>query len=130
VKTPFWLRADVLLAVHERLLAEHGGSSGMRDQSLLESAMGKPQNIFAYGKPSLFDLAAAYAFGIVKNHPFIDGNKRAGFMAAYLFLEINGFEFTAGESDVVLKTFALAASKISERDYAVWLKQNSSKQKN
>ena len=74
MKTPVWVRRDVVLAFHESLLAEHGGASGIRDEGLLDSALGRPQNLFSYGKPSLFDLAAAYGFGLVKNHPFIDGN--------------------------------------------------------
>jgi death-on-curing protein len=124
VKEPIWLRKDVLLAVHERLLAEHGGSSGIRDEGLLESALGRPQNLFGYGKPAIFDLAAAYGFGIIKNHPFVDGNKRTGFMAAYLFLVRNGYEFTAEESDVVIKTLAVAAGKMSEAQYSAWLSAN------
>jgi len=125
VKEPTWLRKDVLFAVHERLLAEHGGSSGIRDEGLLESALGRPQNLLAYGKPTIFDLASAYACGIIKNHPFVDGNKRTGFMSAYLFLGRIGYEFNAEESDVVIKTLSLAAGKMNENDYATWLKENS-----
>jgi len=125
VKEPTWLRKDVLFAVHERLLAEHGGSSGIRDEGLLESALGRPQNLLAYGKPTIFDLASAYACGIIKNHPFVDGNKRTGFMSAYLFLGRNGYEFNAEESDVVIKTLSLAAGKMNENDYATWLKEDS-----
>ena len=125
MKEPIWLRKDVLLAVHERLLAEHGGSTGIRDEGLLESALGRPQNLFAYGKPTLFDLAAAYACGVIKNHPFVDGNKRTGFMAAYLFLGRNGYEFEAAEGEVVIKTLALAAGELDEQHYTEWLKSNS-----
>ena len=125
MKEPVWLRKDVLLAVHERLLAEHGGSSGIRDEGLLESALGRPQNLFAYGKPTLFDLASAYAYGVIKNHPFVDGNKRTGFMAAYLFLGRNGYEFAAAEGDVVIKTLAVASGEIDEQHYAMWLRTNS-----
>ena len=125
MKEPVWLRKDVLLAVHERLLAEHGGSSGIRDEGLLESAIGRPQNLIAYGKPTIFDLASAYARGVIKNHPFVDGNKRTGFMAAYLFLGRNGYEFTAEESDVVIKTLAVADGTMNEKDFATWLKENS-----
>jgi death on curing protein len=124
VKEPFWLRKDVLLAVHERLLAEHGGSSGLRDEGLLDSALGRPENLFAYGKPTIFDLAACYGYGIIKSHPFVDGNKRTGFMAAYLFLGRNGYEFAAGESDVVVKTLRVAEGKMSEEHLAAWLKEN------
>jgi len=125
VKEPVWLRKDVLLAVHERLLAEHGGSSGIRDEGLLDSALGRAQNLFAYGKKTVFELAAGYACGIIKNHPFVDGNKRTGFMAAYLFLARNGCEFTAEESSVVRQTLAVAEGNLSETQYATWLSQNS-----
>ena len=125
MKEPVWVRRDVVVAFHDRLLAEHGGSAGIRDEGLLDSALGKPQNLFAYGKPSLFDLAASYGFGLVKNHPFIDGNKRIGFATASLFLDLNGYRFAATEVDVVLRTLALAAGEMSETDYAEWLKANS-----
>ena len=125
MKEPVWLRKDVLLAVHERLLAEHGGSAGIRDEGLLESALGRPQNLFAYEKPTLFDLASAYACGVIKNHPFVDGNKRTGFMAAYLFLGRNGYEFEAAEGDVVIKTLAVAAGELDEKQYAKWLGSSS-----
>lgn len=125
MKEPVWVRRDVVLAFHDRLLSEHGGAGGVRDEGLLDSALGKPQNLLAYGKPSLFDLAASYAFGLVKNHPFIDGNKRIGFATAGLFLELNGYEFRATEVEVVLRTLALAAGEMSESAYAEWLKANS-----
>ena len=125
MKEPVWVRRDVVLAFHDRLLAEHGGSAGIRDEGLLDSALGKPQNLFAYGKPSLFDLAGSYGFGLVKNHPFIDGNKRIGFATASLFLDLNGCCFAATEVDVVLRTLALAAGEMTEAAYADWLKANS-----
>ena len=125
MKAPVWVRRDVVLAYHERLLAEHGGSAGLRDVGLLESALGRPENLFAYGKPTLFDLAASYAFGLVKNHPFIDGNKRIGFATATLFLELNDLHFDAPEVEVVLRTLALAAGELTEAAYAKWLKGNS-----
>lgn len=124
MKEPIWLRKDVVLAVQERLLAEHGGSAGIRDDALLESALGHPQNLFAYGKPTLIDLAAAYAHGIIKNHPFIDGNKRAGFIAAFLFLERNGFDLVADEKDAYEQTLAVAEGTLDEKGYAKWLKEN------
>jgi death on curing protein len=124
VKEPIWLRKDVVLAVQERLLAEHGGSAGTRDDALLESALGRPQNLFVYGKPTLFDLAATYAHGIIKNHPFIDGNKRAGFMAAFLFLRRNGFDLVADEEDAYKQTLAVAEGTLDEKVYAKWLKEN------
>lgn len=115
--------------MHDRLLAEHGGIAGVRDESLLESALARPKNLIAYGKPSLFELAAAYAFGIVKNHPFIDGNKRTGFMAAFVFLGINRIDFDAEESAVVIRTLAVAANEISEEAFAAWLSNNSTGEK-
>ena len=124
MKEPIWLRKDVVLAVQERLLAEHGGKAGIRDDALLESALRRPQNLFAYGKPTLFDLAATYAHGIIKNHPFIDGNKRAGFMAAFLFLGRNGFDLVADEEDAYIQTLAVAEGALDEKAYAKWLKEN------
>ena len=121
MKEPLWLSKALILAVHDRLLADYGGRSGVRDEGLLDSALGKPQNLFAYGKPSLFELAASYAFGIVKNHPFIDGNKRTGFVAAAAFLDSNGYELTASEVEATLKTLGLAAGDVSEAQYAAWL---------
>jgi len=110
--------------MHDRLLAEHGGSAGVRDETLLESALARPKNLLAYGKPSMFALAAAYACGIIKNHPFIDGNKRTGFMAAFLFLGLNKIDLSANEADVVVRTLAVAANEMSEEAYASWLKGN------
>jgi death-on-curing protein len=125
VKKPSWLRVDAVLAIHDRLLAEHGGSAGVRDEALLDSALARPRNLVSYGKPSMFDLAAAYAFGIIKNHPFIDGNKRTGFIAAFVFLGINGIDLVAEESDVVRRTLAAAANEMSEKACASWLREHS-----
>lgn len=119
-----WLRRDALAALHAEQLAEHGGANGVRDQGLLESALARSENLAAYGEPDVFDLAAAYAFGIVRNHPFVDGNKRAGFMAAATFLALNGWTITASDLDVVNKVLALAAGEISEADFTRWLKNN------
>jgi death-on-curing protein len=125
VKEPVWVLREVVLLAHEQSLAQFGGSIGIRDEGLLDSALGKPENLFAHGKPNLFELAASYAFGIVKNHPFIDGNKRAGFLVAVVFLEANGYRFHATEVDAALRTLALAAGEMSEVAYAEWLKTNS-----
>lgn len=125
MKKPRWLRIDAVLAIHDRLLAEHGGSGGGRDETLLDSALARPRNLVGYGKPSMFDLAAAYATGIIKNHPFIGGNKRTGFMAAFVFLGINGIDLVVEEGDVVRRTLALAANQMSEAAYASWLEENS-----
>ncbi len=123
---PKWLRREAVMILHDESLAEHGGASGVRDAGLLESALARPENLFAYGEPDIFDLAGVYAAGIVKNHPFVDGNKRTGFLAAAVFLEINGFSLHAGEVEATLKTIGLAASEISDEESAVWLRENSS----
>lgn len=129
MKTPVWILRETVLALHERLLAEFGGSSGVRDRGLLDSALARPQNLRAYGKPAVFELAASYAFGIVKNHPFVDGNKRTGFAGAILFLELNGQRFEAAEADATIQTLALAAGAIDEGAYATWLHANSRRAK-
>ncbi len=121
---PRWIPTKVILAVQDELLARFGGLAGLRDEGLLESALNRPQQIFAYETPTLFDLAAAYALGIVKNHPFLDGNKRAGFMAAYIFLGANGYGLIAPEEDALLQTLALAAGELDQNGYAVWLKSS------
>jgi death-on-curing protein len=125
MREPVWLNRDDALAAHEMMLAQHGGLEGVRDEGFLESALAKPQNKFAYGSPSTAEMAASYAAGIILNHPFLDGNKRTGFMIAAAFLELNGFEFFAEETSVVERTLALAAGAISEEDYAHWLAKNS-----
>ena len=124
MNTPIWLLREAVLATHERLLSEFGGASRIRDAGLLDSALARPENLLAYGKPTIHELAAAYAFGIVKNHPFIDGNKRTGFTAAVMFLERNGQIFTASEVDATIQTLALAAGELVEPGYASWLKAN------
>jgi len=127
VKEPEWVLREVVFAAHEQSLARFGGSAGLRDEGLLDSALGRPLNLFAYGGPSLFDLAASYAFGVVKNHPFIDGNKRTGLIVAVVFLELNGYKFQASEVDATLQTLALAAGDISEAAFSAWLKTNSTR---
>jgi len=124
MKEPIWLERADCLAIHEMMLAQHGGLAGVRDEGLLESALAKPRNLFAYGSPTLFGMAAGYAAGIILNHPFLDGNKRTGFMVAATFLELNGLTFTASEESVVEKTLALAAGTLKEAGYASWLKEN------
>jgi len=124
VTEPVWVPREVILSTQEELLNRFGGLSGIRDEALLESALHRPQQIFAYAKPSLFELAAAYAAGIVKNHPFLDGNKRAGFVTAYIFLGANGFALDAPEEEVVERTLALAAGAIEEAEYGAWLEKS------
>lgn len=122
-----WLRSDVLAALHDEQLAEHGGASGVRDEGLFDSALARAQNLAAYGSPSLFELAAAYTDGIARNHPFVDGNKRTAFIAAILFLDINGVIFEGNEVDAVERTLALAAGAIDAEAYAAWLEGASRK---
>lgn len=120
-----WLRRDALSALHAEQLAEHGGANSVRDEGLLESALSRPENLAAYGDPDAFDLAAAYAFGIVKNHPFVDGNKRAGFMACATFLSLNGHALTASDQHVVETVLGLAAGANAEPAFAAWLRESS-----
>ena len=122
MKQPAWVLRETVLALHEQLLVEFGGSVGICDQGLLESALARPENRFAYQEPSIVDLAAAYAFGLIKNHPFVDGNKRIGFAVAVVFLELNGYRFEATEADATVRTLALAASAMTEPAYAAWIK--------
>ena len=127
MKEPYWLTRDECLALHDMMLAQYGGCPGIRDEGLLESALARPQQLHHYGKPGMPEMAAAYTAGIVKNHPFLDGNKRTGFMLGAGFLERNGYEFTASEAEVVIRTLALAAGEMSEADYAAWLQANANK---
>jgi death-on-curing protein len=124
---PCWLTREAVLAIHAQLLARFGGISGIRDDNMLESALAKPRQLHAYGQPNAYEMAAAYAFGIVKNHPFIDGNKRAGFVAAYTFLGINGLDFTASEEEAVIFTRGLAAGDVTIEEYTLWLRKSSTR---
>lgn len=128
MKEPRWLATDVVIALHGMELAAFGGPEGIRDQGLLESALARPRHTFTYEDPvpSLARLAAAYAFGIVRNHPFLDGNKRTGLLASFLFLELNGREVRAGEEDAYEIFMRLAAGKLSESELTNWLQTNSS----
>ena len=114
-------------AIHLELIAEYGGLPGVRDQNLLESALERPRNLFAYEDPSLFELAAAYAFGLAKNHPFVDGNKRMAMAGMAVFLELNGYELIADKADAIETILSLAAGKLSQRDLATWIRRNSRK---
>jgi death-on-curing protein len=116
-----------VLALHEQLIARFGGASGLRDAGLLDSALARPQHLLAYGTPTLFQLAASYGYGLVKNHPFVDGNKRIGFTVVVLFLELNGCSFGADEADATVRTLALAAGDMSEADFADWLQAHSTR---
>lgn len=122
---PIWLRLDVVLAIHDAQLAEHGGSTGLRDRGGLESALARPQNLAAYGAPDLAALAAAYAFGIVRNHPFVDGNKRTGLVAMETFLALTDTTLQADDAGCVLTFTDLAAGGMSEERLAAWVRQHS-----
>jgi len=125
MKEPQWVHRRALLLLHEETLAEHGGSRGLRDEGLLDSALARPRNRYAYKrKCDLADLAAAYAFGICQNHPFRDGNKRMGFLAAGLFLELNGYSLIVDQLDAVETFFALASGQRKEREIAAWLRKH------
>jgi death on curing protein len=119
-----WLTQAVVIAVHESQLAEHGGGAGVREQNSLESAMSRPENLAAYGKPDAADLAAAYGFGISRNHAFIDGNKRTGFVASEMFLILNGYELTADDASTALTMLAVAAGDITEAEFATWIRSH------
>jgi death on curing protein len=124
--TPWtWMASDVLYAVHEEQLAEHGGLAGVRDANALESAVARAQQLANYGNPDVADLAAAYGFGIARNHPFADGNKRTAFVAVELFLWLNGMELTARDPDCVLVILALAAGDLDEPAFAHWIRIHS-----
>jgi death on curing protein len=120
-----WIEANVIYAIHDEQLAEHGGSTGVRDSGLLESALARPRNLAVYGQPDAADLAAAYGYGIARNHPFVDGNKRTAFVAVELFLELNGYELTSADADCVLTMLALASGEIGESTFANWIRRNS-----
>lgn len=121
---PIWIRRDVIDTMHDLQLVEHGGAAGVRDEGLLDSALAKPRNKHAYGETDIHRLAAAYASGIARNHPYIDGNKRTAFLAAYVFLKINGFHLVASEVSAVQMTVDLAAGNIDEIVFADWLRAN------
>ena len=125
MKEPVWIDERDALTLHDRLLILHAGASGIRDEGLLESALARPQQLYAYGEnPDLIDMAAAYTAGIVRNHPFVDGNKRTGFVVGVLFLEMNGHVFAAGEEDATEAVLSLAAGTMDEHAFAAWLRAN------
>jgi death-on-curing protein len=124
-----WLDRRDVEGFHAIQIAEFGGLAGIRDAGALESALARPLNLTAYAKPSIFELAASYAFGIAKNHPFVDGNKRTALVTSFTFLELNGWDVTAAETDAVLAFVDLAAGKLSEKQLVAWLEKNSKRQK-
>ena len=120
-----WVSRAALELLHDESLAEHGGAAGLRDDGLLESALARPRNLVAYGSPDIHELAAAYGVGLAKNHPFVDGNKRAAFLAVGLFLALNGRRLNAPQADATLTMLAVAAGQMDEAAFAVWLRQHS-----
>jgi death-on-curing protein len=121
---PKWLGIQSVLVMHEEQLAEHGGAGGIRDLGLLDSALARAPNAWSFGERDPVALGAVYAAGIVRNHPFVDGNKRTGFLAAYAFLFVNGIEIVASEAEVIVQFLSLAAGEIDNAEFAAWLREN------
>ncbi|MEO7057210.1 MAG: type II toxin-antitoxin system death-on-curing family toxin [Caldimonas sp.] len=119
-----WVGKRALMLLHDESLAEHGGSSGLRDEGLLESALSRAQNLASYGTPDIADLAAAYGYGIARNHPFVDGNKRAAFLAVGVFLRLNGSRVVASQADATVAMFTLAAGDLDEATFAEWIRRH------
>ena len=120
-----WISKRALLLLHAESLAEHGGGVSMRDEGLLDSALARPLNLVAYGDPDFAALAASYGVGVAKNHPFVDGNKRAALLATGLFLYSNGYKLTATQADTTITMLGVAAGEVSEDAFAAWLRQHS-----
>lgn len=124
---PIWIEEAVVIAIHRRQLAEHGGSDGIRDKGLLESALFRPKNKYNYGNPTIFELAAAYGYGIAKNHPFIDGNKRTSYVVTRTFLKLNGCDIQASAIEKYQMWMRLASSQINEAELVKWISEKSVK---
>ena len=120
-----WIDRRALELLHDESLALHGGASGLRDEGLLESALARPLNLAAYGSPEVWELAASYGVGLAKNHAFVDGNKRAAFLAVGLFLNLNGYRLNAPQADATLTMLAVAAGQMDDAALARWLRQHS-----
>ena len=120
-----WVHAEALILLHDESLAEHGGAAGIRDRGLFESALARPINLALYEQPDVFDLAASYAHGLAKNHPFVDGNKRAAFLAVGLFLRKNGYRLNASQAAATLTVLSVAAGEMDEAALATWIRANS-----
>jgi death-on-curing protein len=121
---PIWLTRQIVVAIHDEQLAIHGGASGLRDEGMLESALDRPRNKWAYENAELAELAAAYAFAIARNHPFVDGNKRSSLLAIYTFLGLNGLDFVVPEAEAAAVILAMAAGEISEESLTRWIRDN------
>ena len=119
-----WIDHRALLLLHDESIAEHGGAAGIRDKGLLESALARPLNVAAYGEPDLADLAASYGVGLAKNHPFVDGNKRAAFLAVGLFLALNGKRLVASQAEATLTMLDVASGVVDEGNFAAWLRDH------
>jgi death on curing protein len=121
---PFWLTRQMVVAIHDEQLAIHGGASGLRDEGMLESALDRPRNRWVYEQAELAELAAAYAFGVARKRPFVDGNKRTSLLALYTFLGLNGIDFVVAEADAAAMILSLAAGEVSEESLARWIRDN------
>jgi death on curing protein len=124
VTEPIWLSTDLVIAIHEEQLRQFGGPPGIRDQGLLESALGRPLNKYAYGSEDLAALAAAYGYGLAQNHAFVDGNKRIAFLAMVTFLGLNDIDFVVAEPDAVVVMLAVAAGEVDEHGLTRWIRDN------
>lgn len=122
-----WIDRRALLLLHAESLAEHGGGEGLRDEGLLESALARAENLAAYRQPDFADLAASYGLGLAKNHPFVDGNKRAAFLAVGLFLYLNGYRLRASQAEATLTMIAVAGSEITEAEFSAWIRDHAEK---
>ncbi|MGO3928052.1 type II toxin-antitoxin system death-on-curing family toxin [Rhodopseudomonas pseudopalustris] len=119
---PIWLTRQIIVAIHDEQLAIHGGAGGLRDEGMLESALDRPRNRWTYEQADLAELAAAYAFGIARNHPFVDGNKRTSLLALYTFLGVNGIDFIVPEADAAAMILSLAAGEVNEASLTRWIR--------
>ena len=124
MKEPIWVAEKIVLAIHEDQLVQNGGSPGIRDENLLGASLARPKHLFTYGEPSIFDLAAAYSYGLANNHPFVDGNKRTAFMVMYTFLGLNGYWLEVDEMEVVVKMEGLTMNKETQESISLWLKEH------
>jgi len=130
MKQPVWIDERDALVLHNRLLALHGGAGGLRDGGLVQSALARPQQQYAYAKAAdIIDMATAYTVGVMRNHPFVDGNKRTGFVVGILFLELNGYRFVASEEDATQAVLQLAAGTLDEAGYSSFLRGNGVRRK-
>ena len=119
-----WLPRQLILAIHDEQLAEHGGAIGIRDDGLLDSALARPLNRAGYGEPDVAELGALYAIAIARNHPFVDGNKRTAFAALFVFLALNGMEFEPPEVEATVTMLRLAAGDLPDEEFTVWVRHN------